>query len=675
MLSGANSGKGGPRLSGHLANPKKETCLAANGSPELGDDPREALRQLEAMGEIGRTSLPIYSSHVDPDADQPLTDQFDQVVDIIRRQDAEFGFEQAGVYALHWQGDGQAPSLGGASFDPYDDDSVSQIKSALDGHSGRLHGHVVRLTIDLETGTRLNLSHDYARRERLCRESEFDHGRPFTKAAQNKAVYKHLCESRPEVAEAMKAAGLLQGDRPIGQSPAERHQAERTKIETIDVQAAALKAWESSDTAKAFEAALSEHGFALVEGDKGPRLMDPSGSTHDLRRTLNRASKAAGYDKTIRKADVERRVGNSPLPTVEQAMQAKEEARHEAVPDTESRPSQEDTTTDKEEAGFLSSPESGPENQPDDAPDDSESREEYCQDRLHDAADIDGTDGPRRERRPEPHRADHSVAGAGHSRSEASAHVDQRDRKEAGQAHRVASLKLDAAGSQPGRPARLRALLDDAGRLTDTPASLARQIRLEASTAASRVSRLEDADAILKKRLKPLKTASTEAFWKVAGAEKAIEKLRASKPVGFIAAITGRTRRWRQQHDRLQAQLDAAKAEHSDAHDALNEASISQAVSARREAADNRRDNAADLERARRLTAAADAIEAGDRNTIDTARTGDRKKMLDAGQQWARQQAEQRCQREIKERKRLQAAKVRKPKRPTPSNPPPSPRM
>ncbi len=92
---------------------------------------------------------------------------------------------------------------------------------------------------------------------------------------------------------------------------------------------------------------------------------------------------------------------------------------------------------------------------------------------------------------------------------------------------------------------------------------------------------------------------------------------------------------------------------------------------------DNKRDNTAVLDRAKKLTAAAEAIEAGDRAAIAAARTGYRPALLDAGQQWKQQIEEQQKQQELKERKRLQAAKVRMPKRrhPTPEPASPAPTM
>lgn len=495
------------------------------------------------------------------------------------------------------------------------------------------HWHMLVSEVDPGTGRVMTCRNSCARNEKVARLAELEFGHPLTQGRHNRAVIYAL-QQEGKHTEAAALRHLGEGDLPNSAFTTDAHQtAKRKGVDLAQVRDTVRRAWERSDGPQGLSAALAESGLSVQQGDKAWLVMDQAGQQVGALHRLARVKK--------REANSRMEETNEPV--------ASAYAEPEASPDKAAKPA-------PEVHGQGTHLEGGHAN--------------GHQDKDHHRH----ADRPRRQPGPEPDRTDHRTPGASATGSAAPRHEAVRDREDA---HRIASLRLDAAVSAAGRRDRLKALLDNAQRLTEPPADLAHRIRQEASQAASRAGRPEDANAVLKGRLRPLKKASEVAFWKMVDAEKAIEKHRASKPVGFLAAITGRTRRWRQQATRLQAQLDAAKAEHSGARDALNEASISQAASARREAMDNKRDNTAVLDRAKKLTAAAEAIEAGDRAAIAAARTGYRPALLDAGQQWKQQIEEQQKQQELKERKRLQAAKVRMPKRrhPTPEPASPAPTM
>lgn len=105
----------------------------------------------------------------------------------------------------------------------------------------------------------------------------------------------------------MEVAGLLSGRRPVAaQTPAERAQAERTAVPVTDIRAAALAAWQASDTGHAFVAALAERGLDLAAGSRGAVLVDAAGGTHSLTRTLAAAARNDGGRLTA--AVVKRRI-------------------------------------------------------------------------------------------------------------------------------------------------------------------------------------------------------------------------------------------------------------------------------------------------------------------------------------------------------------------------------
>lgn len=603
MISGATRGRGGDKLARHLMKGGQAIEPRHLG----GEDLKEQLRGLVAGASHGRTGRPVYHVHCDPVGDQAeqMRTRFFELFE------SEFGLEDQ-------------PMCG----------AVHASKDGRPDHEHRAYS-LVR-----DDGSVIDLSHDYARREKVARIIEHEFGQPFVVGKHNRAVHSVLLIERPDVAAAMELAGLLDVDRPSALSPQDRHQQERTKVSKSEVQAAAWTAWKASDDGKSLETALANSGLRLAQGDKAAVIVDATGNTHPLARLISAAAKAEG--EKIPAKIIKERIANTSLPSVEQARQAIGDVKH-------------DTATEAPRAAEEAQAQE-PVNQPEADPGEADLRRDQG-DAPESPDDHRHADRSRRERPTVADGADHRTPGASPSGSAAPRHATQRDRKVA---HRLASIKLDTAGSAAGRRERLQAILDDAKRLTETPSELARRIRLEARTATSRASRPEDASVILKERLRPLKAASTEAFWTVADAEKAVEGHRSSKPKGILAAITCRTRQWRQRQEQLQVQLEEARAAHSGARDTLNEASISMSASARRQAMDNMRDNMRDTATARKLSAAAEAIEVGDRDTIAAARAGDRSALLEAGQAWARQQAEQQKRQELERRR---GAKVRKPKR------------
>ncbi len=239
MIAGATRGKGGGALARHL------TSRAKGQRSELVDvrglsasTTREALDELVASSAHGRTDRPVHHLHVDPPHGWDRAEVRDA---FLRRYEEEFGLTTLPRFIQEHEKD------------------------------GRTHWHVVYSLVQ-DDGRMVSLSHDMARREKVCRVIEHELGMPMIRGAHSKAVAAALtAEGRLDVVRAMAVAGHLQGPRPVAVTPMQRHQAERTSIDPRAVQAAALGAWKGSDNGAALEAALAAADLRLAQGDKGLR--------------------------------------------------------------------------------------------------------------------------------------------------------------------------------------------------------------------------------------------------------------------------------------------------------------------------------------------------------------------------------------------------------------------
>uniref|UniRef100_A0A9E8CQC9 MobA/VirD2-like nuclease domain-containing protein n=1 Tax=Bosea sp. NBC_00436 TaxID=2969620 RepID=A0A9E8CQC9_9HYPH len=252
------------------------------------------LRELVAAARHGRTDRPVHHVHIDP---PPGSDAGSVMKKFVTLYEQEFNL-------------GEVQKCG-----------VEHIKA------GRPHYHIVYSLVQ-PNGKVTDLRHEYARREKVSRVTEFECGLPFVKGKHNRAVAQALRkDGRDDVASAMEAAGLLDGRRSIAlQTPRERAQADRTDMPIADVRASALAAWRTSDSGPAFETSLAERGLRLAEGDRGPVLIDHAGGAHSLTRSLSAAARQEG--DRITSATVRRRLADYPVSTIEEA---KEHVRRAAI--------------------------------------------------------------------------------------------------------------------------------------------------------------------------------------------------------------------------------------------------------------------------------------------------------------------------------------------------------
>jgi hypothetical protein len=286
VIAGATRGSGGRSLARHLTSVSNNDQVIAGPSRGLVSDPEDAytqLRELESLQSHVRTARPLHHVHADPP--EGLAPE-----------------HEAAVRAAFWQHYEQEFSLQGQPF-----------FSRIHVKNGRVHEHRV-IGLGRSDGSVIDLSHDHARREKVSRIVEHTMGLPFVKGAHNKAVVAALMrENKPEIADAMKAAGLLDGSRPRAQTtPGERAQQERAGIPAADVRAAALSAWRASDNGHAFAAALVSNGLRLAQGDRVPVVIDQGSHAHPLARVLAQAARESGSDP-IRAAAVAARIAGLDL--------------------------------------------------------------------------------------------------------------------------------------------------------------------------------------------------------------------------------------------------------------------------------------------------------------------------------------------------------------------------
>lgn len=298
MIAGATRGQGGPALARHLLSRKAGQAVEVMEARGLAaDDLPGQLRELVASAAHGRTDRPVHHVHIDPPPDAP--DPAAVMEAFLRRYEHEFGLEDSARCGVRHE------------------------------KGGRQHWHVVWSLVRPD-GRIVDLRHDHARREKVSRLVEFECGLPWTKGKHNRAVAQALRrDGCANVADAMEAAGLLDGCRPVATStPRERAQAERTAIPLAEVRTRALAAWRASNDGPAFAAALRATGLRLAEGDRGPVLVDRSGSAHSLTRSLSAAARKDG--DRITAADVRDRLSGLSISTIEEARHDRRQTQAES---------------------------------------------------------------------------------------------------------------------------------------------------------------------------------------------------------------------------------------------------------------------------------------------------------------------------------------------------------
>lgn len=282
MITGATRGAGGAALARHLLATKDGQRVLVMPSRGLAaEDLKGQIAEFVADAAHGRTDRPVHHIHVDPPPEAANPNGI--IATFLRHYEAELdlrGNQRCGVF---------------------------HQKSA------RRHAHIVYSLVG-ETGRVVDLRHEYARREKVSRKTEFECGLPMVKGKHNRAVAQALRkQGREDVAVAMETAGLLAGRRPVAHStPRQRAQAERTSVPLDDVRSAAFTAWTTSDDARSFVAALHASGFDVANGERGLVLVDRSagGTCFDThhRRGRSRRRRREGHRRICQTTSCRHRV-------------------------------------------------------------------------------------------------------------------------------------------------------------------------------------------------------------------------------------------------------------------------------------------------------------------------------------------------------------------------------
>jgi hypothetical protein len=312
VITGATRGSGGRALANHLADARGKNVATTLGPTRgLGqtDDIRRALRELDAGAVGSRTDRHAYHLHLDPSPTERWTDE--TYAAAWSRLEEEMGLEDAPYVTV------RHTTL--RALEP--GDNVERIRAVQGGDAvqerdGKLHvllDHEHRVyDASRDDGSVVDLSFDLARREKVARAFEFDNGFDLVAGKHNRSVAARLDVERPEVAAAIRAAGLCDKPRPVAaMTPRERAQADRTGVSSIAVGSTVLAAWRASDDGRSFVAALREQGLRIERGTKVPVVVDDLGNINPLARLLSKAAKADG--DAIRAADVTARLGDIEL--------------------------------------------------------------------------------------------------------------------------------------------------------------------------------------------------------------------------------------------------------------------------------------------------------------------------------------------------------------------------
>ncbi len=237
---------------------------------QLGD----ALREMDAVASGTRCRRPLYHASINTRADEVMTpEQWAQAIDALEEKMNFAGQPRAVV--LHEK-------------------------------EGREHVHVVWSRIDLDHMRAIPDGHNYRRHEEVARamETEFGHAR-----VQGAHVGREGVE-RPERTP----------------SHAEMQQAERTKLTPRQAKEQITAIWQSTDSGKAFAAALEDAGWILARGDdRDFVVVDPCEGTHSLARRIQGA----------KAKDVRERMSDVDAATLPSADEARERQSTRSSPSIE----------------------------------------------------------------------------------------------------------------------------------------------------------------------------------------------------------------------------------------------------------------------------------------------------------------------------------------------------
>ena len=264
MIGGAVHGGGGPALGAYLADAQPGSSRGL-----MAENIRDQIEEMTELGAASGHKTPLRHAWASPPPD------------------AEWGEVEWDAYWTLYE---RAQGLEGC---PY----VEAIHDKPGEDDRPPHRHRVYLALT-ERGTLVRDGWSFAKQEAVSRIMEADTGAALVKGAHNVRAATFARElGREDVAQAMAAAGLLDGTRARAtETPAQRMVRERRESAATKAGIAArvVQAWAASDGQAGFAFALAEGGLRLARGDKKsiPMVVDGQGKLHELGRLFATHAKA-----------------------------------------------------------------------------------------------------------------------------------------------------------------------------------------------------------------------------------------------------------------------------------------------------------------------------------------------------------------------------------------------
>lgn len=336
MNVGSSRGAGGDGLSRHWLKAKNEEVRALE-PPGVGarGDLKAQVRALTAATAHATFAQPVAHFWFPPNpADRKPTAE--EKADLLARVEREFHLERQ-------------PRIGCAHVLRRDMDAAGKERHPSWEGEDR-HEHYA-WSLVRENGQAVDhMRKSMIRQQRVVAEWQHAHGFRITPMKHVTAVLEYLDRHKPEVAAAVRAAGMrslndTNPSNPPGPSAAnialyrtrERAQMERSPVVPVaaktrhafNVRKDVLGAWRASDDGRSFEAALGERGYRLARGAKSAMIVDPGGIEHRATELLATATRKL-EGKAIAAAEVRARLTGLDLAPIEQVRQAMRDRAAEA---------------------------------------------------------------------------------------------------------------------------------------------------------------------------------------------------------------------------------------------------------------------------------------------------------------------------------------------------------
>ena len=272
-------------LADHLISPENEKVTVKKLEGVYSNDVHGALAEFQAISKGSRAKKFLYHVSVSPAPDQVMTEK-----------------DWDKVWAIY----DKVHDLNGLQYV-----EVEHIKLQ------RVHRHRVYNRLDPLTGKARCLSWTKIKNEKAARIMEDQLGHPFVNGKFTRSIARDL---RQEGMDSLASKLQLLSDQSLGvlaDNIKELNAKKRGK--PIDITRAILAdIWNCSDSAIAFQEALSNAGFTLAQGTKVPIIISESGDEIPLLRNIN-VGRKNNKQAAIKKAELMTRLPGA-LPDVKSAL-------------------------------------------------------------------------------------------------------------------------------------------------------------------------------------------------------------------------------------------------------------------------------------------------------------------------------------------------------------------